>query len=479
MLLHLEMKRQLLAVLFLQVTGKAVVEDIAINGSTTDFAGERGQIGNCEELVDPDFNNLVESGCWHTSGSNQVNPPSGQIGGILIVVANKNKNYVLQLWSRTLSSDNFFLRTLHGNESWQPWRRVFLDVNADSTTIFFDGSKFRAKDIAIGGVGSDLASERGLLGSVKVLPDDVDLDTVKTQGFYKVRGSRAKNSPNANIQTLLVFYPQDGMVNQLTLSIAGYIYHRSFSSGAWTEWKQLAEDREVVHLVGDETIDGIKTFTHSLYSNGGFIANGTTPFQARYSDLDVGSTPSENKQRWIVGIFDKNNKALGYLKYSKFADGRQSLQLLSRYERGDGSYELTGIAVGHKADGTFYSDLPHPVTDSNDNSIATTGWAVGKQGNRGQLSGYETPVVQSTALTVNGSSRDSNLVTGAVKITVSNGAANQSWTKTVAISNASATISLGSSWKWYGGAAPDVSANCVLVLHWCSTFGLASLLVTS
>ena len=102
-----------------------------------------------------------------------------------------------------------------------------------------------------------------------------------------------------------------------------------------------------------------------------------------------------------------------------------------------------------------------------------------KTNSRGELAGYETPLVQATALTINGSSRDSNLVTGAAAITVSDGAASQSWTKTVALSNASATISLGSNWKWVGGTAPSISANCVVVLHWCNSFGIANLAATS
>lgn len=99
-------------------------------------------------------------------------------------------------------------------------------------------------------------------------------------------------------------------------------------------------------------------------------------------------------------------------------------------------------------------------------------------GSRGNLAGYETPLVQATALTINGSSRDSNQVTGAVKITVSNGSASQTWTKTVLLTNARATISLGTSWKWSGGTAPTVKANCLLVLHWCNNIGIANLVTT-
>ena len=100
-------------------------------------------------------------------------------------------------------------------------------------------------------------------------------------------------------------------------------------------------------------------------------------------------------------------------------------------------------------------------------------------GNRGTLAGYEGLKSTSAALTVNSSTQDSCAVTGAVTITVSNGAANQAWTKTIGITNASAKVSLGSSWKWIGGSAPTISANGVLVVHWCGTFGLASFAANS
>lgn len=100
-------------------------------------------------------------------------------------------------------------------------------------------------------------------------------------------------------------------------------------------------------------------------------------------------------------------------------------------------------------------------------------------GNRGTLAGYEGLKSTSAALTVNSSTQDSCAVTGAVTITVSNGAANQAWTKTIGITNASAKVSLGSSWKWVGGSAPTISANGVLVVHWCGTFGLASFAANS
>lgn len=95
-------------------------------------------------------------------------------------------------------------------------------------------------------------------------------------------------------------------------------------------------------------------------------------------------------------------------------------------------------------------------------------------GSRGNVGGYENLQSQSTALTVSNTTRDGCCITGAVKITVSNGASGQTWTKTIGITNASATVTLGSSWKWVGGSAPTIAANGVLVVHWCGTFGIAN-----
>lgn len=95
-------------------------------------------------------------------------------------------------------------------------------------------------------------------------------------------------------------------------------------------------------------------------------------------------------------------------------------------------------------------------------------------GSRGDLGGYENLQSLFSALTVSNTTRDGCCITGAVKITVNNGSSGQTWTKTIGITNALATVTLGSSWKWVGGSAPTIAANGVLVVHWCGTFGIAN-----
>jgi hypothetical protein len=166
-----------------------------------------------------------------------------------------------------------------------------------------------------------------------------------------------------------------------------------------------------------------------------------------------------------------------------------------------GVYDTTSSKWIAYSDGTNACTQLGVTATSDDNAthIATTGWTkdvlasyattssvntsvatkANISGNRGELAGYQTPLSQATALSVTYATRDISQITGAVKITVANSTSSCAWTKVVSLTNASATISLGSNWKWVNGITPKVSANSVLVLHWCKTFGIATLLATS
>lgn len=102
---------------------------------------------------------------------------------------------------------------------------------------------------------------------------------------------------------------------------------------------------------------------------------------------------------------------------------------------------------------------------------------IDKSGSRGTLAGFSVPSVTSSAVSITGESADDIQVTGAVEVNVANGSANASWSKVVSITDASATITLGSNWAWAGGEVPTVEANCILVLYWNNTFGKANLIV--
>ena len=133
-----------------------------------------------------------------------------------------------------------------------------------------------------------------------------------------------------------------------------------------------------------------------------------------------------------------------------------------------------GYKVAMVADLSSY--VPNTTFTSYQSTVNTQlGQKVAKSGARGNLAGYEALTSSGAAVTITQTSPDDTAVTGAVGITVNNGSAGTTWTKTVGITNASATVTLGSSWKWSGGEQPTVKANAVLVLKWYGTFGFAAL----
>ena len=101
-----------------------------------------------------------------------------------------------------------------------------------------------------------------------------------------------------------------------------------------------------------------------------------------------------------------------------------------------------------------------------------------KTGDCSSLAGYETISSSANAITINATSADDQICTGAVTITVSDGSNGQTWQKNVTITNAGATISPGSKWKWASGKAPELKANSLLVCKWVGVFGVLSLVTT-
>lgn len=112
------------------------------------------------------------------------------------------------------------------------------------------------------------------------------------------------------------------------------------------------------------------------------------------------------------------------------------------------------------------------------NQIPDVSTKINISGSRGTLAGYETTSVGATALTINQDSPDSQQLTAAVAITVSDGTANTAWVKKVSIKDAGVTISLGSAWSWAGGSQPTVTAPSLLILSWDNDCGIAILQTT-
>lgn len=136
----------------------------------------------------------------------------------------------------------------------------------------------------------------------------------------------------------------------------------------------------------------------------------------------------------------------------------------------DSATKATQDGSGNNIEQTYAKKTDIPSVPEVDTSAL-----VMKDGNRGQLAGYETPLVSVNPVVITNDSPDSVQVTSDVGIIVERGETGTSWTKTVSITNASAFITLGDDWVWSGGMPPTITDNAILVLHWCNSVGVANL----
>lgn len=135
------------------------------------------------------------------------------------------------------------------------------------------------------------------------------------------------------------------------------------------------------------------------------------------------------------------------------------------------------IAISGKVTGTATAfDGSAAITINATSATDDTKAAI--SGARGTCAGYETASTSAAAVTINASSADSMVVTGAVAITLADGAAGTAFTKNVLITDAGATITPGAGWKWAGGKVPEMKANSLLVAKWLGTLGVLSLIYT-
>lgn len=319
------------------------------------------------------------------------------------------------------------------------------EISVASFTREYGGSNY--------GVGGGLNTSP----SGSVLFGSSDLNNWDQSGFYSISLKDAVNSPTGNssvagIMLALMRRWEAGTSGMQIIPNGNAFYFRTKSNTTWNEWYELAKR------------NSFDTFT----SGDHYVAN---------QNENLGQTP--NSILWTSVLFSGKTKTdlLGSVGFRSGTDGTKRSVLSCNNP--DGSNSKASIWVGYDANGNIDSYAPTPNNGDNSSNIANTSWAIGKTGNRNALAGYEDLQSQSTALTVNATTQDSCCVTGAVQITVSNGSSGTAWTKTVGITNASATVSLGSSWDWVNGESPTISANGVLVLHWCGTFGVANFVSTT
>ena len=366
----------------LKVTGKAIVEDIAIRGSSTDFAGDRGQIGDCQDVNDIDFNDYTHSGVWKVGGTYQNAGAFGNVGGFLIVHSNRAHNYFFQIFERTLNSDQLHIRTYHGSSGWQPWRKVILETGGDLTGDLSTTGSFTSYNI------------RGFRHQYNVIDREVIPSTTqqifsyslldkngKTVSMYKFVqntsgglatqvGTVRTAADGGNEYALVeIGFDSEGVGYANVPSTPDDANNNCAATSKFVNDRISAHDATLVHTTGSETISGSKTFESPVVSKAVSLIQSTNWSGIRLNDTS--RTSDSNKM--LAQILDADGKRWIGLETTASTDGSRTVQLIGR-NRDDTAW-LNFIKFWERADGTYNVYLArNPVTSSDDNSIATTAW---------------------------------------------------------------------------------------------------------
>lgn len=126
-------------------------------------------------------------------------------------------------------------------------------LSGDGTTVTVASNTITAKDIAIGGDESDLASARGQIGKVETI-SNADINTIIKTGCYCCRG-RTTNVPDNDGIGFLIVYSQENtngvFVSQLFILHTGncdvYFTRNSSSNGDnWTNWNRIIDSQSSI-----------------------------------------------------------------------------------------------------------------------------------------------------------------------------------------------------------------------------------------
>ena len=278
------------------------------------------------------------------------------------------------------------------------WKAV---IRLNTATMALDSAgKILAKDVAIGGDASDLASGRGLFNS-KILDSDVDLNTIKLQGIYNISSS-AVNGPGFSGKMIVTSAGSANMPTQFVLANLGTkIAIRGGSpSSSWSDWIYVITEKNVgdgvkvtngiisvpeyvgatssksgtaglvppataaerdKFLKGDGTYDSIGEGVY-VKKTGDTMSGGL-----RFSSVDLVSTepwkgvsisdstrPSTNT-RMLAVVLDKDNKRFFGIEVASNADGSRLIQYSGR--KRDDSTWIFPFQVSEAVDGSITGKL--------------------------------------------------------------------------------------------------------------------------
>ena len=98
----------------------------------------------------------------------------------------------------------------------------------------------------------------------------------------------------------------------------------------------------------------------------------------KITDVDNTVTPTSNLWTNPIAAFDKNDKGMGALQFARTTEGNTHVGIQAMNQNSNGYDVSASISIGVNNEGVVTTRAPTPSVNSNDLSIATTGWVNNK-----------------------------------------------------------------------------------------------------
>lgn len=288
-----------------------------------------------------------------------------------------------------------------------------------------------------------IATQQATLATTKAqeASDDADIAAQKAQ---EASASAANASASAEASEA-----------SATLSKASETASKTNADNAALSKDEATKQAERAKQYADQTVYGQvqADWSETVHTSKAFILNKPT----------LGTLASKNSIAYteVTGTPDLSVYALGSTLTAELAKKAN----LSHTHT---TAQITGLdtALAGKAPKSH----THTVSQITDfPSIPDASTLIPKEGNRGEVRGYETTGLSTGNLSW--TSLESAYSSGGA-ITVLNGETKTAWTKVVRM--LAGSVTLGSKWVWAGGSAPTIKFPGVLVCHWNNTGGIAN-----
>ena len=270
-------------------------------------------------------------------------------------------------------------------------------VRSDGDTTNIVAGEVVVKDVAIGGDSADLASRRGQIGDNIRLPENTDLNTVLTVGFYGVRGITTISCPTnswSRLQVINGYFADESHRTQILTTVGDpdniSEYVRAYRKGTWSEWVKMVN---TTNLATSSTPGIVKPGTGMSVDSTGSLGVNDTVVRTSGNQTISGQKCSTTRMGWPIlqnavergnsetnndggtyCTYDKNKKLIGVLDFwVRKGESSSSLYVLNAMDANDSSSKAR-ISVYFRKDGVKYDTCPTPPPTSNANSIATTEW---------------------------------------------------------------------------------------------------------